>query len=69
MDLILYTYNFFHALIAQPLALAVNYPFASNIAVLFSTVMSGYGTFLLVRYLLNGEWRMANGEANHGLTG
>ncbi|MBP7964235.1 MAG: hypothetical protein KA003_19790 [Caldilineaceae bacterium] len=68
IDLILYTYNFFHALIAQPLALAVNYPFASNIALLFSTVMSGYGTFLLVRYLLNGEWRMANGEAKHGLT-
>ncbi|MCA9967912.1 MAG: hypothetical protein KC423_26890, partial [Anaerolineales bacterium] len=52
IDLVLYTYNFFHALIAQPLMLAFNLPVASNIALLFSTVMSGYGTFLLVRYVL-----------------
>lgn len=52
IDLILYTYNFFHALVAQPLMLAVNLPFASNIALLFSTILSGYGTFLLVHYLL-----------------
>ena len=57
IDLILYTYNFFHALIAQPLALAVNLPFASNVALLFSTVFSAYGTFLLVRYLLKPEGR------------
>lgn len=52
IDLILYTYNFFHALVAQPLMLAVNLPFGSNIALLASTVLSGYGAFLLVRYLL-----------------
>ncbi|MCE7987866.1 MAG: hypothetical protein DYG89_42420 [Caldilinea sp. CFX5] len=52
IDLILYTYNFFHALVAQPLMLAVNLPFASNIALLLSTILSGYGTFLLVSYLL-----------------
>ncbi|MBX3015353.1 MAG: hypothetical protein KF832_27785 [Caldilineaceae bacterium] len=52
IDLILYTYNFFHALIAQPLLLAVNLPFASNIALYLSTILSGYGTFLLVSYLL-----------------
>jgi len=51
IDLVLYTYNFFHALIAQPLMLAINLPFASNSAVLLSTILSGYGTFLLVRYL------------------
>ncbi len=51
MDLILYTYNFFHALIAFPLAVATSLPVASNLALLFSTVMSGYGTFLLLRYL------------------
>ena len=51
IDLVLYTYNFFHALIAQPLMLAVNLPFASNSALLLSTVLSGYGTFLLVYYL------------------
>ena len=52
IDLVLYTYNFFHALLAQPLYLAVNLPFANNISLLSSTVLSGYGTFLLVRWLL-----------------
>lgn len=56
IDLILYTYNFFHALLAQPAALAVNLPFGSNLALVFSTVLSGYGTFLLVRYLLGRGW-------------
>jgi hypothetical protein len=56
IDLILYTYNFFHALIAQPAALAVNLPFSSNLALVISTVLSGYGTFLLVRYLLGCGW-------------
>lgn len=59
IDLILYTYNFFHALIAQPLMLAVNLPFASNIALLLSTILSGYGTFLLVSYLLGNKWQVA----------
>lgn len=53
IDLILYTYNFFHAIIAQPLLVAVNLPFASNVALLTSTILSGYGTFLLVRYLFS----------------
>lgn len=52
IDLVLYTYNFYHALIAQPLMLAVNLPFASNIALLAGTTLSGYGVFLLVLYLL-----------------
>ena len=52
IDLVLYTYNFFHALLAQPLMLAVNLPFGSNFALLTSTVLSGYGVFLLVRWLL-----------------
>jgi hypothetical protein len=56
IDLILYTYNFFHALLVQPLMLAVNLPFGSNVALLLSTVLSGYGTFLLVRYLLARPW-------------
>ena len=57
IDLILYTYNFFHALMAQPLLLAVNLPFASNIALLLSTILSGYGAFLLTRYLLEKDWQ------------
>ncbi len=62
IDLILYTYNFFHALVAQPLLVAFNLPFASNIALLASTVLSGYGVFLLVTYLLK-----RNGHATHAL--
>ena len=49
IDLVLYTYNFYHVLAALPLALAVNLPFGSNVTLLASTVLSGYGTFLLVR--------------------
>lgn len=52
IDLILYTYNFYHVLAAMPLALAVNLPFANNITLLASTVLSGYGTWLLMWYLL-----------------
>ncbi len=59
IDLILYTYNFFHALFAQPLAAAINLPFASNVTLLASTVLSGYGSYLLVRYL---TWRMGHRE-------
>ena len=59
IDLILYTYNFYHVLAAMPLALAVNLPFASNITLLASTVLSGYGTWLLVSYLL---MRLSDGE-------
>ncbi|HXF62569.1 MAG TPA: interleukin-like EMT inducer domain-containing protein [Caldilineaceae bacterium] len=63
IDLILYTYNFFHALLAQPPMLAVNLPFGSNLALLLSTILSGYGVFLLVRYLLGRRW--AGGQDLH----
>ncbi|MEZ4836507.1 MAG: hypothetical protein R2873_31705 [Caldilineaceae bacterium] len=56
IDLVLYTYNFFNALIAQPLHVAIGLVFASNVTVLLSTILSGYGTFLLVRYLLLRDW-------------
>ncbi len=55
IDLVLYTYNFFHALLAQPLYLALNLPFASNVVLLSSWAFSGYGAFLLVRWLLKEE--------------
>ena len=68
IDLILYTYNFYHVLAAMPLALAVNLPFASNITLLASTVLSGYGTWLLVSYLLKrvetGDWRLGQPDAS-----
>ncbi|GIK73863.1 MAG: hypothetical protein BroJett021_28510 [Chloroflexota bacterium] len=67
IDLILYTYNFYHVLAAMPLALAVNLPFANNITLLASTVLSGYGTWLLVSYLLKrleiGDWRFGDRTA------
>jgi len=69
IDLVLYTYNFYHALFAQPLALAVNLSFGSNVTLLASTVLSGYGVFLLVRYLLKrglviGDWVIGNSDAD-----
>lgn len=52
MSLVLYTYNFLNALIGLPLLLGISLPVASNIAVLLAYVLSGYGTYLLIRYLL-----------------
>lgn len=74
IDLILYTYNFFHALLAQPLMLAFNLPLASNMALWLSTILSGYGVFLLVRYLLARPWagmagRLTPGAAYFAATG
>ncbi len=67
IDLILYTYNFYHVLAAMPLALATSLPLANNLTLLASTVLSGYGTWLLVSYLLGrleiGDWRLGNGRA------
>lgn len=52
IDLILYTYNFFNALIALPLQLAFNVPLASNVTLLLATVLSGLGAYLLTYYVL-----------------
>ncbi|HAJ34078.1 MAG TPA: hypothetical protein DCL15_00080, partial [Chloroflexi bacterium] len=70
IDLVLYTYNFYHVLAAMPLALAVNLPLASNVTLLASTVLSGYGTWLLVGYLLMrlGDWeieRLGDSPSDH----
>ncbi|MBW7883130.1 MAG: hypothetical protein H3C34_10920 [Caldilineaceae bacterium] len=67
IDLVLYTYNFYHVLAAMPLALAANLPLASNITLLASTVLSGYGTWLLVTYLLARQGGPDHGRpAAHG---
>lgn len=52
INLILYTYNFFNALIALPLQVAVNLPLASNVTLLLATVLSGFGTYLLTYYVV-----------------
>ena len=64
IDLILYTYNFFHVAAALPWTLAVNLPFGSNMALLLSTVLSGYGTWLLVRSELGRGARSEGRGAN-----
>jgi hypothetical protein len=52
IDLILYTFNFFNAIIALPLLLATNVPLASNVTVLLATILSGFGAYLLTLYVL-----------------
>ncbi|RME49914.1 MAG: hypothetical protein D6796_04095, partial [Caldilineae bacterium] len=52
ISLVLYTYNFLNALLGLPLLLAVNLPVAANTTLLLAYLLSGYGTYLLVRYLL-----------------
>jgi hypothetical protein len=71
IDLVVYTYNLLHAAIALPLQLAFNLPVASNITVLLSTVLSGFGAYLLALYVLivyppAGSVRAAESEAPAG---
>ena len=47
IDLILYTFNFFNALIGMPLLLAFSPAVASNVTVLLATFLSGFGAYLL----------------------
>lgn len=56
IDLILYTYNFFNALIGLPLLLAFNVPLASNVTLLLATVLSGLGAYLLACYVLRATY-------------
>ena len=51
-NLTLYTFNFFNALIGLPFYLAANIPLASNLTLWLSTVLSGFGTYLLALYVL-----------------
>jgi hypothetical protein len=52
IDLILYTYNFFNAVIAMPLLVAFNVPLASNVTLLLATALSGLAASLLASYVL-----------------
>lgn len=61
ISLALYTYNLFNALISLPLQPFFNLATISNLTLLFALVFSGYGTYLLVLYLL----RHRPGLANH----
>jgi hypothetical protein len=52
IGLILHTYNLFNAIVALPLQSFLTLPTITNLTFLAATALSGYGTFLLVRYLL-----------------
>ena len=52
IGLILHTYNLFNAIVALPLQSFLTLPSITNLTFLAATALSGYGTFLLVRYLL-----------------
>ena len=52
IDLVLYTFNFFNAMLGLPLLLVAGLPLASNLVILAAFVLSGYGGYLLACYLL-----------------
>lgn len=52
VSLTTYTFNLFNAAFGLPFQLAFSLPIANNMALLFSYISSGYGTFLLGLYLL-----------------
>ncbi|MBN1660814.1 MAG: hypothetical protein JXA93_20635 [Anaerolineae bacterium] len=52
ISLVLYTYNLFNALLSLPLQPFLPLPAISNLIFLLTTVVSAYGTFLLVGYQL-----------------
>ncbi len=52
IDLVLYTFNFFNAMLGLPLQMTLPLPLASNLVILFAYVTSGYGGYLLTLYLL-----------------
>ncbi|MGD9317148.1 MAG: hypothetical protein PVG56_09965, partial [Anaerolineae bacterium] len=52
ISLVLYTYNLFNALISLPLQPFLPLPAISNLTFLLATILSGYGAFLLLEYLI-----------------
>ncbi len=52
ISLVLHTYQLFNALFSLPLQFFFGLPTISNLMLVFSFVLSGYGTYLLVLYLL-----------------
>jgi hypothetical protein len=52
ISLVLYTYNLFNALVSLPLQPWLGLPAIANLINVLSLSLSGYGTYLLLRYLL-----------------
>ena len=68
ISLVLYTYNLFNALISLPLQPFLTLPAISNLTFLLATVLSGYGTFLLVEHLVR-ETESTPRNAQHAASG
>lgn len=64
IDLILYTYNIFNAMLGLPLLDWFGPVLTSNLILIAMTVLSGWGTWLLVRWLL-ARTQNARGAASH----
>jgi hypothetical protein len=61
-SLVFYMYTLLHVIIGLPIQFAFGIPAASNSEVVFAFVVTGYGAYLLIRYLLRehfSEWRDA----------
>jgi len=63
-SLVLYTFMLLHVLLGLPIQFAFGLIPASNVELLFAFVVSAYGAFLLVEYLLrNRDWRTKTGDS------
>lgn len=69
IDLVLYTYTLLNALLAFPLTDLLGLVLTNNLILLAMTALSGWGTFLLVRWLLLRETApaLAGREPDRGL--
>ncbi len=65
LNLAYYTLTYLNAFLSIPFQFAFNLVVAANVNLLLSFVLSGYGTFLLVRYLLiqNSKFKHQNSNA------
>jgi len=59
ISLVLYTYNLFNGLVSLPLQPWLGLPAIANLINVLSLAFSGYGTYLLLRYLLRVDERQA----------
>ncbi len=59
ISLVLYTYNLFNAMVSLPLQPWLGLPAIANLINVLSLTFSGYGTYLLLRYLLRVDERQA----------
>lgn len=57
IDLVSYTLNLFNGMLGLPLQLVLPLPLASNLVILSTYVLSGFGGYLLVCYLFSADCR------------